>query len=106
MAELLSKSGKTLMQEDVHALEVAFIKRNNVQALREWCLREGVPITGNKNDLVVRVGEVVQKNRADKKAKADKAEGAEGLQSAEHEAAVVQALFLPKKVLFVNDVVW
>ena len=100
MAELLSKSGKTLMQKDVHALEVAFIKRNNVQALRAWCLREGLPITGNKNDLVVRVGEVVQKAKADEKAKADKAEGAEGLQGGEHEAGVVQAVPLPKEVVF------
>ena len=89
----------------MHALEVAFIKRNNVQALRAWCLREGLPITGNKNDLVVRVGEVVQKTRADEKAKADKAEGAGGLQGAEHEAGVVLAVPLPKKV-FLNGVVW
>ena len=57
---VLNKNKKTLMAEDFHNLEEPFVKRNNVDILRDLCFREGLPHAGTKPTLVERIMEAVR----------------------------------------------
>ena len=48
------------MAEDFHNLEEPFVKRNNVDILRDLCFREGLPHAGTKPTLVERIMEAVR----------------------------------------------
>ncbi len=57
---VLNKNKKTLMAEDFHNLEEPFVKRNDVDNLRDLCLREGLPHAGTKPTLVERIMEAAR----------------------------------------------